>query len=292
MNRLNVTIGICAYNEEKNIANLLNGLLSQKVEKLLIEEILVISDGSTDRTNEIVKEFSCKNNKIKLVELKERRGKSFAINEILKLAKSSIVVLESADTIPEEIAIETLCLPLRDIKVGATTARAIPLNSSNDFIGFIINLEWNLHHRLSNIKPKFGELIAFRNVIRNITPTTVDEETIAAKINSLGYSLKYVPEARFYKKGPNSIKDFLSQRRRNHAGHLFLYKQTRYKPITLNGLLIFFVLLFNFPKRHPLWVISAILLDILSRILGRFDFLRGKCDYRWKVIPSTKELSV
>src|SRR3989304_4637276 len=93
---LSVSVGICAYNEEKNICNILASLLGQRCAHVHIEEIIVVSDGSTDQTNEIVRNFS-DHDKIKPIIFKERRGKFAAINEFLKNAKSSILVLSSAD---------------------------------------------------------------------------------------------------------------------------------------------------------------------------------------------------
>ena len=54
---MDVSVGIMAFNEEKNMGRLLKALLSQELKKVRIEEIIVVSDGSTDKTNEIVKEL-------------------------------------------------------------------------------------------------------------------------------------------------------------------------------------------------------------------------------------------
>ncbi len=54
---MDISVGVIAYNEENNIANLLDSLLKQSAR---IKEIVVVSSGSTDKTNEIVKEFIAK----------------------------------------------------------------------------------------------------------------------------------------------------------------------------------------------------------------------------------------
>jgi len=56
-NKLNVDVCICAYNEEANISNLLTALLNQKTKLIEISNIVVVSSGSTDKTNDITKEF-------------------------------------------------------------------------------------------------------------------------------------------------------------------------------------------------------------------------------------------
>ena len=54
---MDISVGIMAFNEEKNIGRLLKAILSQKLNQIKITEIIVVSDGSTDKTDEIVKNF-------------------------------------------------------------------------------------------------------------------------------------------------------------------------------------------------------------------------------------------
>ena len=79
-----VSIGIFVYNEEKNIRNILNALLNQNLMRISISEIVVVSSGSTDQTDEIVKDLSKRNKKIKLIVQKKREGKASAINLFLR----------------------------------------------------------------------------------------------------------------------------------------------------------------------------------------------------------------
>ncbi|MCD6101917.1 MAG: glycosyltransferase, partial [Candidatus Cloacimonetes bacterium] len=92
------SLGIFAYNEEKNIGQLLNAIENQDLNQVSIEEVIVVSSNSTDRTDDIVREFARKNSKIRLIVQPERKGKSSAINLFLNEAKGDIFVIESADT--------------------------------------------------------------------------------------------------------------------------------------------------------------------------------------------------
>ena len=74
-----VSVLISAYNEESNIANLLNDLLSQVGNDYLLDSISVLSDGSTDNTCKVVK--SIKSEQIHLIEKKIRKGKASGIND-------------------------------------------------------------------------------------------------------------------------------------------------------------------------------------------------------------------
>jgi biofilm PGA synthesis N-glycosyltransferase PgaC len=87
---MKITIGIPAYNEEKNIGTLLTALLMQEQKRTKISEIIVVSSGSTDRTDEIVKEYSNIDDRTILIRQPQRRGKASAINEILKASTNDI----------------------------------------------------------------------------------------------------------------------------------------------------------------------------------------------------------
>lgn len=291
---INVSVGICAYNEAGNIAQLLESILMQVTESAYIEEIIVVSDGSTDKTDEIVKQAASRA-KITFLRNERRSGKYAAINKFLMAAKSPVLVLSSADIILKKDAIENLCLPfINEQKVGMTGARPIPLNHKNSFMGYVVNLQWRLHHELSLIKPKFGELVAFRNIIRELPPTLVDEEHICLCVKERGYDLKYVPEAVIFNKGPDNAGDFLKQRRRIYAGHLLLKKNYNYEVVTLSGIGIFMLLLkkpFRGFKKNIIRFLGAIFLEAAARLLAVFDLIFKKYHYTWKIAVSTKNLS-
>lgn len=96
-NKLTVTVGISAYNEESNIQYLLNRIITQKEIDFKILEIIVISDGSRDKTVDKVREIQDK--RMVLFDEKERVGQNMRQNFIFKKAKGNIIVLLEADTI-------------------------------------------------------------------------------------------------------------------------------------------------------------------------------------------------
>jgi glycosyltransferase involved in cell wall biosynthesis len=95
-----LAIGIPAYNEEKNIGNLLTSLLGQVGTNFIIDQIIVISDHSDDQTNTIVQTFS--DPRILFLAGEERLGQNLRQNQIVKLmpaAAQGLLLLE-ADTLP------------------------------------------------------------------------------------------------------------------------------------------------------------------------------------------------
>ena len=83
---------ISAYNEEKSIARVVNICLKAPE----IAEVIVVNDGSTDRTLQILQNFG---SKIKLISFEKNRGKSYAMVAGVKKARGSIIFFCDADLI-------------------------------------------------------------------------------------------------------------------------------------------------------------------------------------------------
>jgi poly-beta-1,6-N-acetyl-D-glucosamine synthase len=290
---ISVSIGICAYNEEKNIGKLLEALLEQRTKMAQIKEIYVISSGSTDCTDEIVKQFCQRDSRIKLLPQERRMGKASAINLFLDNSHGEVLVLESGDTIPLADTIETLVAPFADPKVGMTGGHPIPVNDRRTFIGFAVHLLWELHHQLALTSPKLGELVAFRSALESIpVDTAVDEACIEAKIREKGLRLMYIPDALVYNKGPENAKDFIKQRRRIYAGHLHLLNTTGYSP---SSMCIKTVLNAAFgltlSSKEIIYTLGAMILEMYGRALGTYDFqIKKRNPYIWEMANTTKEV--
>jgi biofilm PGA synthesis N-glycosyltransferase PgaC len=293
-----VSVGIPAYNEENNIANLLNALLKQRTNIVDINEIIVISSGSTDRTNIIVEELSQKECRIRLIKQDKREGKASAINKFLKAARNEILILESADTIPDYLAIEKLCLPFENPLVGMTGAHPIPTNNENSFMGYTSHLVWVLHDLMALRSPKCGELVAFRKIFETLPEDiAVDEAWIEYETRKRNYEIVYVSDAIVYNRGPETIGDFLKQRRRIACGHLDLSKRTKFEVSTTkyNSLLLSAIFTV-FPRKEPrkwCFLIGALALEGLSRFLGYCDYYKKQGQYSiWEISKTTKSLDL
>jgi cellulose synthase/poly-beta-1,6-N-acetylglucosamine synthase-like glycosyltransferase len=294
---LSCSIGIMAYNEEANIGHLLQALLNQRLTSCRIVEIFVVASGCTDRTVEIVESVSSTNDLIKLIVQESREGKASAINQFLSRATGDIAIVESGDTIPLKDTVENLVRPFCDQSVGMTGARPVPVNSKETFMGFTSHLFWRLHHELALRQPKLGELIAFRNIIPEIPfDTAVDEASIEAIITNAGYRIHYAKDAIVYNKGPESIADFLKQRRRIIVGHKHLLKSRGYQvsSMKIKHLLSLFRRLLGVTPRNLkgiVWTAGAIFLELSGRLLGDYDYyLKKKNPFAWDIALSTKNL--
>jgi biofilm PGA synthesis N-glycosyltransferase PgaC len=293
---LTTSIGIMAYNEERNVGKLLEALAGQNLRTVDIRQIVVVSSGSTDRTDEIVDEWTRKDSRVSLIRQSSREGKASAINLFLEKAQADVFVLESGDTLPAPDCVEQLLTPFEDPRVGMTGARPVPVDDPDTFMGFVVHMLWRLHHLLALKSPKLGEMVAFRSSVRSIPPdTAVDEASIEAMIVADGMTLRYVPEAIVYNKGASNVRDFLRQRRRIYAGHLWLSKVQSYEVSTKNVGGIFSVLLsdLKLSPRSLLWTGGGVFLESVGRLLGVIDFYVLKRNpYTWAVSESTKRLDL
>jgi len=291
---LKVSIGVMAYNEEKNIGRFLESLLGQKLKEVCLSEILIVSSGSQDKTNRIVNEFSQKDPRIHLIKQKKRLGKAPAVDLFLRQASESLVVLSSADLILGKDTLERLVNHFKDPKVGIVGSHPVPINDPKTFFGFASHLLWKLHHEISKKRPKMGELIAFRKIFQQIPVlSAVDEANIESLIRGQGYLAVYQPEAIVYNKGPQNLQEFIARRRHIYCGHLATRYEYSYEVSTLSGFKIFLLLFKNieFSWRFFLFTPLVIFLEVVSRFLGFLDYrFKLKNHTIWQVTPSTKKL--
>lgn len=97
MTKISVTVGIPAYNEEGNIGNLISSIRAQRKTCYRLNEIVVYSDGSDDKTVEIVKRMQKKVKHLRLVEKRRRRGKLFRLNQMFNDINDDVLVILDAD---------------------------------------------------------------------------------------------------------------------------------------------------------------------------------------------------
>ncbi len=299
------SIGVMAYNEGENISHLLSALLSQNTKiddnkNIIIKEIIVVSSGSTDDTDKIVGEFAVKYDSVKLIKEPNRNGKSAAINLFIKHAISDILIVESGDTIPHSECVKNLIQPFYNFSIsdytdiGMTGGQPIPINDKDDFICYTVKLLWKFHHQMALFSPKLGEMIAFRKIFEKIPEqSAVDEASIEAIIKENKLKCKYIPSAIIYNKGPETLKDFIKQRKRIAIGHLWLKRKHKYSVSSNNIFILINLFLFEAIK-HPKDIFKLIMvakLECFCRLLGYFDYYIKKSNpFIWDTINSAKKL--
>jgi biofilm PGA synthesis N-glycosyltransferase PgaC len=280
---------------ELNINKTIESLLAQPSPPgMKLDKIYVVACGYDELDG-----FSfVKDKKVKIIEEKKREGKAHAINLALKAIgsgpSSSVVVLQSADTLPDKGMLRNLLEPFKDPRVGLTAGRPVSMDDERQFIGFLNNLIWHLHHFVSLEKTKVGEVLAFRSVIKNIPKRlATDEAYIESTLRKRGYKTVYVPDAVVFNQGPQTVSDFIKQRRRIFSGHVHVKNRYGYEVSTMNTMGVIKAL-FKYSKTKPIkdskrlaWLFCALFLESYARLVGRIDFyIFNRVPYVWDIIKT------
>lgn len=200
-----VSIVVPAYNEEANIGTLLNDLLATI--KLLVDlefEIIVVDDGSTDKTAEIVKQFE-----VQLIQQEHNRGYGASLKTGISRAQYGLILIIDADgTYPVQRIAELIGLiGDYDMAVGARTGSHVKIPwlrrpakwFLNKYANYLVQERIpDLNSGLRVFKKDIFE--KFRGLIPNGYSFTT---TITLAFLSSNYRVKYLP-IDYYKRGGKS----------------------------------------------------------------------------------------
>ena len=130
-----------AYNEQNTIKNTVEAILKSDYPGL--KEIIVINDGSKDKTLEIAKKLAAKYEKVKVYTKQNKGSKADALNFGLKKISSELVAVVDADSYPSPDAISKLAGYFDDKKTGVATC-PILVRSPNKFIEKLQAIEYRI----------------------------------------------------------------------------------------------------------------------------------------------------
>lgn len=151
-----VTVLITAYNEERDIrAKLENTLLIEYERDKL--EILVVSDCSTDRTDEIVKDYADRG--VKLYRQTERLGKTMAQNAAVERATGEIILFSDATTDYAPDVLKQMLPNFADKSVGCVAGKLIYVDDSRSSVGAGAKSYWNYETFLKESESRACSLI-------------------------------------------------------------------------------------------------------------------------------------
>ncbi|MGD0761387.1 MAG: glycosyltransferase, partial [Candidatus Sulfotelmatobacter sp.] len=223
-----VTVMIPAYNEESVIVDTVRSALISAYPKL---EILVIDDGSTDRTAELVRSNFGRDPRVRLL-LQPNRGKPAALNHALSEAVGDIVVSIDADTIVDPEAVPRLVRHFADPKVGAVAGNVKVMNRNKwltrwQALEYITsqNLEKRAFDLLNCIPVVPGAAGAWRtDLLRangGFSGDTVAEDTdLTLTIRRNGWKILYDEDAIGRTEVPDTVEALIRQRFRWTFGTL------------------------------------------------------------------------
>lgn len=151
-----VSVIITAYNEERDIrAKLENTLaLDYPAEKL---EVIVASDCSTDRTEEIVREFRGRG--VRLYRQSERLGKTAAQNAAVAEARGEIILFSDATTLYQPNVLHVMLPSFADQAVGCVAGRLVYVDRADSSVGRGARSYWSYETFLKKHESRVGSLI-------------------------------------------------------------------------------------------------------------------------------------
>ena len=297
---MNVSIVVPAYNEAANIRRLLTSLLDQQTRVARVVEILVVASGCTDETAQVVRDLGRGRPGLHVHVQERREGKVAAINAYLRMRdqRADVNVVCSADLDVAPDVVEKMVCFLRDHPdVGMVGARPVPTNDRAKLVGRMVQLLWDLHHRVALEVPKMGEIVAFRAPLVEYVSelSVVDEASIEDIVRARGYRLGYVPDAVVTNRGPDTLGEYFEQRRRVARGHYWLEFAFGYQVATLDRKLLLRAALgaaWAEDAFGKLALGAAIGAEIAARAVGLWDArVVGGKHRTWRVLQSTKSLA-
>ncbi len=196
-----LSVVVAARNEERDIAAKLENTLGLDYPRDAIE-IVVVSDGSTDRTDEIVRAFEPRG--VRLVRQEPRLGKTAAQNLAVRHAAGEIVVFSDATTRYEPDALRKIVRPFADPTVGCVAGQLVYVDGDAETaVGRGCRSYWSYEKLIKGAESRLFSLIGVSGclyAVRRASYRPIDDDmssdfVIASEIYDRGLRTVYDPEA-------------------------------------------------------------------------------------------------
>jgi cellulose synthase/poly-beta-1,6-N-acetylglucosamine synthase-like glycosyltransferase len=151
-----VTVLIPAYNEAQHIAATIQNKLEQDYPGDRLE-IIVISDGSTDGTDDIVREFGSRN--VRLIRRERREGKAAGLNEAVRYASGEVLVFSDANSLFAPDTIRRMMENFADPEVGYVTGNLAYKIRSDGIAGNGCSAYMKYENALRTLETRAGSII-------------------------------------------------------------------------------------------------------------------------------------
>ncbi|WP_413586707.1 glycosyltransferase family 2 protein [Bdellovibrio sp. HCB274] len=268
-----VSFIIAAYNEERVIREKILSDLKTAYPKDKIE-FIVVSDGSSDRTPEIVSEFSEQG--VVSIFQPQRQGKTAALNRAVAAAKNEIIVFSDANSMFRPDAISKLVRHFADENIGGVCGRKSVLQHQDRKASIGDNLYWRYESslkqaesHLGSIPTADGEIFALRKDLFKEVPRELinDDLVITFDILQQGKRVIYDQDAITEEEASITLKDDFNVKSRMVYGGIQVI--SLYKKL-LNPVASWFGFQFFIHKtlRYFMWALLAAILLTNALLVG------------------------
>ena len=203
-----LSIVIPAHNEEKTIGMCLKSLLPQLKNNI---ELIIVNDGSTDKTKEIVKSMIKKTRNVKLLNFSQGHSAAFARNRGSKLAKGSWLVFLDADHIVEKSFIKKLTEHLKNANFDGSDYMVFSYKPRT-----LIQRAWSIYREMH---PSTGLThIIKRSVFKRLKGFREDifyyeDEDLRRRFHAMGFKFCGPLPIKVFHVEPETFNDFFRQRK-------------------------------------------------------------------------------
>lgn len=300
-NTTSLTIGISAFNEQENIKNLILSIIKQKEKKFIINEILIMSDGSTDNT--VLNAKAIRDERLKILDDTNRKGKAYRINQIFQKAKGDIIVLLDADVIlSSKYTLSRLIQPyLLDKNVGLVSGRAYP-RKARTFIEECVNSSYRGYDRFrdkihngENPYSVEGRILSISRTlakkIRIPNNMFADDNYIYFSCITKGFLYRYVKSAIAWYRSPSTLREQIRQNTRFAARDIKLksiFGDIVDKEYSVPSKIRYEAFLIEI-LRNPIPCLSIFFINLISKITSRFVALNTNA--LWQTISTCLQVA-
>jgi cellulose synthase/poly-beta-1,6-N-acetylglucosamine synthase-like glycosyltransferase len=250
------TILIPAHNEEQVIRQTVESMCELVYPRDRLR-IMVINDGSKDRTREIILELAARDERVVLFDVpmgQGGKGKSRALNLGIREVDSEIIAIYDADNTPDPHALHYLTAQLiLHPDLGAVLGKFRTVNKNATLLTRFINIEtlgfqsmlqagrWQMHHIATLPGTNFVMRTALVAELGGWDEEALTEDTeLSIRIYEHGYRIKYIPYAVTYEQEPQEWAVWIRQRMRWVRGNNYVIgKFFRHIPYFKNRRLAF-----------------------------------------------------
>jgi cellulose synthase/poly-beta-1,6-N-acetylglucosamine synthase-like glycosyltransferase len=234
-----ITILMVVRNEAAVLDRKLKNLLSVDYPQQLTE-IIVVSDGSTDTTNDVLRRYAA-DPRVKIVLKDESRGKAAGLNDAIAVARGELVVFTDARQKIENGAPKLLANNFADPEVGCASGELMLGDPDSGETVHGMGLYWHIEKNIREMESRSGSVVgatgalyAVRRKLLVAVPegTILDDVYIPMHVVRQGFRVIFVPVARAWDVADQGTEHEFSRKVRTLFGN---YQLVQLAPWVVGG---------------------------------------------------------
>ena len=231
-----VTVLVPAYNEEHKIKYTIDSLRKIKYNNI---EIIIINDGSKDKTSQVVNACIKGDKRFKFIDRQINKGKAASLNDGIAESTGEFIATMDADSVVEPKMVQKVLPYFHDKKVGAVTVSVL-VKKPKSFLHKIFELEYviglSLYLKIFSFMDAVfvtpGPFSVYRKTvleeIKGFDPGNITEDLeMAYRIQKKQYRIENCMDAKVYTILPPTFKQICVQRKRWYSGAILTVKKHR-----------------------------------------------------------------